>query len=67
MKLFKSYRNSIIIKEHVKAKHIIAGDYSYYAGYYHDKSFEECVMYLDKGDDNLPIEEIDRLISISLV
>ena len=34
MPIFNSYRESIIIKDHVKAKHIIAGDYSYYSGYY---------------------------------
>ena len=44
MPIFNSYRESIIIKDHVKAKHIIAGDYSYYSGYYHDKTFEDCVM-----------------------
>lgn len=62
MKLFKSYRESVIIKDHVKAKHIIVGDYSYYAGYYHGKSFEDCVMYLDEGDNHFSSHEIDRLI-----
>lgn len=49
------YRESIIIKDHVKVKHIIVGDYSYYSGYYHGRPFEDCVMYLDS-------EETDRLI-----
>lgn len=62
MKTFKSYRESIIIKDHNKADHIIAGDYSYYSGYYHDKSFEDCVMYLDAGDNQKPITSLDRLI-----
>lgn len=62
MPIFNSYRESIIIKDHVKAKHIIAGDYSYYSGYYHDKTFEDCVMYLDEADNNKEPHEIDRLI-----
>lgn len=62
MTLFKSYRESIIIKDHVKAKHIIAGDYSYYSGYYHDKPFEDCVMYLDEADDHRLPHETDQLI-----
>lgn len=62
MSIFKSYRESIIIKDHVKAKHIIVGDYSYYSGYYHDKPFEECVMYLDEADDHRAPHEADRLI-----
>lgn len=62
MTLFKTYRNSITIKDHVKSKHIIAGDYSYYAGYYHDKSFDDCVMYLDEGDNHFDAQEMDRLI-----
>lgn len=62
MTLFKTYRNSINIKDHVKSKHIIVGDHSYYAGYYDGKSFDECVMYLDELDDSTPPEEIDRLI-----
>lgn len=48
MTIFKSYRESIIIKDHVKSKHIIVGDYSYYSGYYHGRPFEDCVMYLDE-------------------
>ena len=62
MTIFKSYRESIIIKDHVKAKHIIVGDYSYYSGYYHGKPFEDCVMYLDEADDHRLPHETDRLI-----
>lgn len=50
MSHFKSYRDSIIIKDHVKARHIMAGDYSYYSGFYHGKPFEDCVMYLDGAE-----------------
>lgn len=60
MNPFKSYRDSIVIKDHIKAKHIIVGDYSYYSGYYHGKPFEDCVMYLDEGDNHY--EVTDRLI-----
>lgn len=62
MSIFNSYRESIIIKDHVKVKHIIAGDYSYYSGYYHNKPFEDCVMYLDEADNNKESHELDRLI-----
>ncbi|HQY22394.1 MAG TPA: CatB-related O-acetyltransferase [Gammaproteobacteria bacterium] len=62
MTFFKSYRESIIIKDHIKARHIIVGEYSYYSGYYHDTSFEDCVMYLDAADDHTGANEIDRLI-----
>ncbi len=62
MNPFKSYRDSIIIKDHITAKHIIAGDYSYYSGYYHGKDFADCVMYLDAADNHHDPESIDRLI-----
>ncbi len=62
MALFKSYRESIIIKDHITAKHIIVGDYSYYSGYYHGVSFEDCVMYLDAVNNHTEPNEIDRLI-----
>ena len=58
MKLFNTYRDSITIKDHVKCRHIIAGDYSYYSGYYHGHSFDECVMYLDERDEDF----VDKLI-----
>ena len=62
MPRLKSYRDSLIIKDHLKAKHIIVGEYSYYSGYYHGKSFEECVMYLDAADNPREPHEMDRLI-----
>ena len=62
MNIFKSYRSSITIKDHIKSRHIIVGDYSYYAGYYHGKSFEDCVMYLDELDNHYEDSNIDRLI-----
>lgn len=62
MKIFNSYRDSIFIKDHVKSKHIIAGDYSYYSGYYHGTTFDDCVMYLDAEDNRYKPDEIDKLI-----
>ena len=53
MNIFKSYRNSIIIKDHIKAKHVIVGEYPYYSGYDHRKPFEDCVMYLDECKKSL--------------
>jgi chloramphenicol O-acetyltransferase type B len=61
MTLFHSYRNSIIIKDHVKSKHVIAGDYSYYSGYYHGRPFDDCVLYLDDADNNTKYT-LDKLI-----
>ncbi|MDR1982927.1 MAG: CatB-related O-acetyltransferase [Holosporaceae bacterium] len=62
MTIFKTYRDSIFIKDHLSCKHIIAGDYSYYSGYYHGHSFEDCVMYLDVADNKYSLKETDRLI-----
>ncbi|MGI4851759.1 MAG: CatB-related O-acetyltransferase [Janthinobacterium lividum] len=62
MTLFNSYRDSIIIKNHITCQHIIVGDYSYYSGYYHGKNFEDCVLYLDKTDDHQGHQDIDQLI-----
>lgn len=62
MALFKDYRTSIIIKDNVKSKHIIAGDHSYYAGYYHGKSFDDCVMYIDEADNAINSQDLDQLI-----
>ena len=59
---FSTYRDSVIIKDRIQSRHILAGDYSYYAGYYHGKWFEDCVLYLDKHDDYCPDDKIDRLI-----
>lgn len=62
MKIFKNYRDAVIIKDHVKCRHIIAGDHSYYNGYYHGKPFDDCVMYLDELDNGLNPEGLDKLI-----
>lgn len=59
---FKHYRESVQIRDNLKCKHITVGEGSYYAGYYHGKAFEECVMYLDAIDNKIPSEKIDKLI-----
>lgn len=62
MNPFKHYRESIMIKDNIKCHHIKAGEGSYYAGYYHGKAFEECVMYMDEIDNKKNLNEIDKLI-----
>ena len=62
MNFFESYRESIIIKDHVKCRHVIVGDYSYYSGYYHKHGFDECVMYLDEADNERDPDTLDKLI-----
>ncbi|MDR1334946.1 MAG: hypothetical protein LBJ19_01565 [Holosporaceae bacterium] len=62
MSHFKTYRDSIFIKDHLTCEHIIAEDYSYYSGYYHRHSFEDCVMYLDAEDNKFSPDETDQLI-----
>ena len=65
MNPFKHYRESVQIRDNLKCRHITAGIGSYYAGYYHGKKFEDCVMYLDEIDnknneeDNTNSESID--------
>ncbi|WP_432405445.1 CatB-related O-acetyltransferase [Wukongibacter sp. M2B1] len=57
-KVFKNWTESYFIKDKIKSKNIIVGDYTYYSGYYHEKDFEElCVRYLhpDRND-------VDKLI-----
>jgi len=68
MNLFKNYRDSIQIKDHVKNSHVHVGDYSYYAGYYHGHSFDDCVLYLDeleneKNPDQLMIGKFCSIAS----
>ncbi len=62
MNSFNSYRDSIVIKDSVKSKHVTVGEHSYYAGYYHGKAFDDCIMYLDELDDVHPADQMDGLI-----
>lgn len=62
MTLFKSYRESVIIKDNIKCRHVLVGEYSYYSGYYHGHPFDDCVMYLDELDNERDSSQLDRLI-----
>jgi chloramphenicol O-acetyltransferase type B len=63
MNPFKHYRESYIIKDVVKNKHIKAGRHSYYAGFHHGVHFEDNVLYLDSIDHKkYRPGEIDGLI-----
>ncbi|MEJ8599118.1 type B chloramphenicol O-acetyltransferase [Riemerella anatipestifer] len=46
-----------MIKDHITNPNIISGKYSYYSGYYHGHSFDDCARYLfpDRND-------VDKLI-----
>ncbi|REC46989.1 type B chloramphenicol O-acetyltransferase [Chryseobacterium pennipullorum] len=54
---FESPFKGKIIKDHIQNPNIIAGKYSYYSGYYHGYSFDDCARYLmpDRSD-------VDKLI-----
>ena len=54
---FESPFKGKIIKDHIQNPNIIAGKYSYYSGYYHGHSFDDCARYLlpDRND-------VDKLI-----
>ena len=49
---FESPFKGKIIKDHIQNPNIIAGKYSYYSGYYHGHSFDDCARYLipDRND-----------------
>jgi Acetyltransferase (isoleucine patch superfamily) len=54
---FESPFKGKIIKDHITNPNITAGKYSYYSGYYHGHSFDDCARYLfpDRRD-------VDQLI-----
>lgn len=54
---FESPFKGKIIKDHITNPNIISGKYSYYSGYYHGHSFDDCARYLfpDRND-------VDKLI-----
>lgn len=49
---FESPFKGKIIQDHIQNPNIIAGKYSYYSGYYHGHSFDDCARYLlpDRND-----------------
>ena len=53
---FESPFKGITLDQQVTNPNIVVGRYSYYSGYYHGHSFNDCVRFL------LPGEEADRLI-----
>lgn len=53
---FESPFKGIPLTEQVRHPNIVVGRYSYYSGYYHGHSFDDCARYL------LPNEGADRLI-----
>lgn len=54
---FESPFKGKIIKDHITNKNITAGKYSYYSGYYHGHSFDDCARYLFPD-----IDDVDKLI-----
>ena len=54
---FESPFKGKLLSEHVTNPNIIAGRYSYYSGYYHGHSFDDCARYLPPDRD-----DVDRLI-----
>nr|WP_283255801.1 type B chloramphenicol O-acetyltransferase [Elizabethkingia miricola] len=54
---FESPFKGKIIKDHIQNPNIIAGKYSYYSGYYHGHSFDDCTRYLLPDRD-----DVDKLI-----
>ncbi|SJN46234.1 type B chloramphenicol O-acetyltransferase [Sphingobacterium sp. JB170] len=54
---FESPFKGKIIKDHITNPNIIAGKYSYYSGYYHGHSFDDCARYLFPDRD-----DVDKLI-----
>jgi hypothetical protein len=53
---FESPFKGIPLTEQVRHPNIVTGRYSYYSGYYHGHSFDDCARFL------LPHEGADRLI-----
>ncbi len=53
---FESPFKGILLSEQVTNPNILVGRYSYYSGYYHGHSFDDCARYL------LPHEDADKLI-----
>ncbi|KTD46643.1 chloramphenicol acetyltransferase [Legionella rubrilucens] len=54
---FESPFKGIPLSEQVTNPNILVGRYSYYSGYYHGHSFDDCARYLMPDEDN-----VDKLI-----
>ncbi|CAM2898010.1 type B chloramphenicol O-acetyltransferase [Vibrio rarus] len=57
MNYFESLFAGVSLEEQVRNPNIIVGKHSYYSGYYHKHSFDECARYLDPLRD-----DVDKLI-----
>ncbi len=57
MNYFESPFSGIPLKQQVTNPNIIVGKHSYYSGYYHNHSFDDCARYLSPDRD-----DIDKLI-----
>lgn len=57
MNFFENPFKGKIIKDHITNPNIVAGNYSYYSGYYHGHSFDDCARYLFPDRD-----DVDKLI-----
>lgn len=53
---FESPFKGILLEKQVSNPNIIVGRYSYYSGYYHGHSFDDCARFL------LPDEGVDKLV-----
>lgn len=53
---FESPFRGVTLDKQVRSPNLVVGKYSYYSGYYHGHSFEDCARYL------LPDEGADRLV-----
>lgn len=57
MNFFDSPFKGKIIRDHITNPNITAGKYSYYSGYYHGHSFDDCARYLFPDRD-----DVDKLV-----
>lgn len=61
---FESPFQGKLLKEQVTNPNIIVGEYSYYSGYYHGHSFDDCARYLAPDRDDVDKLIIGRYCSI---
>ena len=62
MNLFESPFKGVPLDQQIRNPNIRAGRYSYYSGYYHGHSFDDCARYLSPERD-----DVDKLIIGSFV
>lgn len=64
MNYFSSPFAGIPLKQQVTNPNIIVGEHSYYSGYYHNHSFDDCARYLSPDRDDVDKLIIGRYCSI---